>query len=223
MNEPPADKDLGSGERRRPQLIRRESDRHYRTLYQHMDAGFAVCELIYDDLGRAVDYRYLDVNPAFERLTDLPAQNPVGRTFRELRPGSDPPSLEIYERVVGTGLGERFEANSEDASKSYEVHAWREDTGRFALVFTDVTERKRMEKALQETEERFRALVSNTPDHLLIQDRDLRYSLVVNPQMGLTEQDMIGKTDHDFLSKENADRLTAIKRHVLETDRKSVV
>ena len=81
---------------------------------------------------------------------------------------------------------------------------------------TDVTALKQAEAALRESEERFRIIADGTPDHLLVQDRDLRYTLVVNPQLGLTAQDMLGKTDHDFLSKEDADELTRIKRQVLE-------
>jgi two-component system CheB/CheR fusion protein len=75
----------------------------------------------------------------------------------------------------------------------------------------------RAEEALRASEERFKAIADHTPDHILIQDRDLRYRLVINPQMGLTQKDMIGKTDQDFLSREDADKLTAIKRRVLET------
>ena len=73
--------------------------------------------------------------------------------------------------------------------------------------------------ALRESEERFRAVASNTPDHVLVQDRELRYELVVNPQLGLTEQDMLGKTDYDFLSESDADRLAAMKRQVMQTGR----
>jgi PAS domain S-box-containing protein len=69
---------------------------------------------------------------------------------------------------------------------------------------------------LRESEARFRAIASHSPDHLLVQDQALRYVFVMNPQLGLTEQDMLGKTDHDFLSKDDADKLTAIKRQVLE-------
>ena len=75
----------------------------------------------------------------------------------------------------------------------------------------------RAQEELRESEERFRVIASSTPDHLLVQDRDLRYTFVVNPQLGLTARDMIGKTDYDILSKEDADRLTEIKRKVLET------
>ncbi|MFZ5918266.1 MAG: PAS domain-containing protein [Chloroflexota bacterium] len=86
-----------------------------------------------------------------------------------------------------------------------------------SIFFTEITERKRAERALHESEARLRDIVSNTPDHILVQDRDLRYRFVANPQLGLTEADMLGKTDRDFLTKEDAAKLTAIKRKVLET------
>jgi PAS domain S-box-containing protein len=80
----------------------------------------------------------------------------------------------------------------------------------YKVVITFITE-------LRENRELFKVITSNTPDHLLVQDAELRYLLVMNPQLGLTEQDMIGKTDYDFLSKEDADKLTTIKRQVLKT------
>jgi PAS domain S-box-containing protein len=82
----------------------------------------------------------------------------------------------------------------------------------------DLLESKVRERtaALRESEMRFKAIAEHSPDHLLVQDRDLRYQFVMNPQMGLTEQDMLGKTDDDFLAKEDADKLKALKRQVLE-------
>jgi PAS domain S-box-containing protein len=81
----------------------------------------------------------------------------------------------------------------------------------------DVTGRKQAEEALRASEERFKAIASSTPDHILVQDCDLRYTFVVNPQMGLSEQDMLGRTDQDFLAKDDAENLTLIKRQVLDT------
>lgn len=75
----------------------------------------------------------------------------------------------------------------------------------------------RSEGALKASEERYRAIAANTPDHVLMQDMDLRYTVAINPQMGLTQADMIGHTDHHFLDADDADRLTEIKRRVIET------
>ncbi|HVN22378.1 MAG TPA: PAS domain S-box protein [Syntrophorhabdales bacterium] len=86
-----------------------------------------------------------------------------------------------------------------------------------ANVSLDITQRKRVEKALHESEEKFRLIATNTPDHILMQDAQLRYTWVLNPQLGLTEEDMLGKTDFDILSEHDAKTLTIIKRRVLET------
>ncbi len=83
--------------------------------------------------------------------------------------------------------------------------------------YRDITERRFAEEALRESLEKFRVIATNTPDHILVQDKDLRYTQVINPQLGLTEKDMIGKTDYEILSREDADNLTAIKKHVLDS------
>jgi PAS domain S-box-containing protein len=78
-----------------------------------------------------------------------------------------------------------------------------------------VTERKKIEEALRASEERFKVIATNTPDQIIVQDADLRYVWVINPQLGLTEGDVIGKTDFDLLGTEEAEKLTKIKREVL--------
>ena len=83
--------------------------------------------------------------------------------------------------------------------------------------YRDITERRQAEQSLQESLEKFRIIATSTPDHIMVQDKDLRYREVINPQLGLTAEEMIGKTDYDLVSKEDADVLTTIKRKVLET------
>ena len=86
------------------------------------------------------------------------------------------------------------------------------------LFFTAaVTEKKVLGKAFLDSEEKFRLIVTNSPDHIIVQDRDLRYVRVINPQLGLTEKGMVGKTDFEILSREEAKKLTEIKTRVLET------
>lgn len=84
-------------------------------------------------------------------------------------------------------------------------------------VHSDITERKNTEAALRESEQKFRIITERSPDHLIIQDLDLRYTYVLNPQLGLHTEDMIGKTDYDFLSKEDAEKLTIVKKQVIDT------
>lgn len=81
----------------------------------------------------------------------------------------------------------------------------------------DIIERSQYEAALQQSEQRFRLVVSSTPDHILMQDLELRYTFIVNPQLGLAVKDIIGRTDYDLLPRDDAERLTAIKRQVLES------
>jgi len=84
------------------------------------------------------------------------------------------------------------------------------------IAISDISDIWQIE-ALRESEEKFRLISESSPDHIFIQDRDLRYTWVLNPQLGLRPKDMIGKTDYDILSKEDADLVTTVKRQVLET------
>lgn len=83
-------------------------------------------------------------------------------------------------------------------------------------VAVDITERKKAETALRASEARMRAIAANTPDLIFIQDRELRYRMIINPQLGLTEGEILGRTDRDLLPAEAAEKLTAIKRRVVE-------
>ncbi len=77
--------------------------------------------------------------------------------------------------------------------------------------------KKQADEALRQSEERFKLVATNIPDHIIIQDADLRYVWVLNPQLGLKVEDMIGKTDFDFLAEDDAIALTTVKRRILAT------
>ncbi|MGA2590882.1 MAG: PAS domain S-box protein [Bryobacteraceae bacterium] len=125
------------------------SEERFRTLFESMDEGFASCEIIYDEAGRPIDFTYLAVNPAFTRLTGLTAEQTVGRTVREIFPEIEPSWIEAYGRVVKTGRGERIYNRVSRLGKHLDASAWCSGPGRFAVVFTDVTERTLAEEALR--------------------------------------------------------------------------
>jgi PAS domain S-box-containing protein len=127
-----------------------ESEARYRTLFESIDEGFCVFEMLYDDEGHPVDYRWLETNPAFERHTGL--VDAVGRTARELVPGLERHWVDIYNRVAVTGKPKRFIEESAVMGRWFEVDAFRvgkPQQRRVGLLFTDITARKRAEEALK--------------------------------------------------------------------------
>ena len=123
----------------------RASEARYSNLFRHMSAGFAVHEIITDSGGVPIDYRFLEMNPAFEGLTGLRAEKCTGRRARDVLPALEPYWVEAYGDVALRGRERRFENYSRDLDRHYEVIAYCPEPGKFATIFTDITERKRHE------------------------------------------------------------------------------
>lgn len=124
----------------------------YEELFTHMLDGFALHEILCDANGAPVDYRFLAVNPAFERLTGLRTKNIVGRRVREVLPQVEEKWIRIYGRVARTGKPAHFKYHAAALGREYEVRAYRPATGQFAAIFTDITERKRLERQLRQAQ-----------------------------------------------------------------------
>ena len=126
-----------------------ESESRYRRLIDSMLDGFALHEMIFDDAGRPVDYRFLSVNPTFERQTGLVRERTVGRTVREVIPDIEERWIETYGRVVLTGEPVHFEDYNLALDRHFEIYAYCPQEGQCACVFRDVSEERR---ALEEQE-----------------------------------------------------------------------
>ena len=127
-------------------------EERYRFLFEHMDQGFCVIEMIFGQYGEPVDYRFLETNPAFARQTGL--HDAVGKRIRELAPAHEEHWFVVYGQVALTGQPVRFvnEAKALDG-RWFDVNAFRlggEGSRLVAVLFSDITERKRIERTQQD-------------------------------------------------------------------------
>ena len=126
-----------------------QSEERYRSLFEALDAGFCVIEMRFDDAGKPMDYRFVEVNPAFERQTGLTGA--AGRWMRELVPEHEQYWFDTYGRVALTGKPARFEDAAEALGRWYDVHAYRVGDPaehRVAVLFSDISRRRQTEHDL---------------------------------------------------------------------------
>jgi len=154
---------------KRVQTALAESESRYRFLFTQMISGCALHEVIYDGNGIPVDYRFLDVNPAFERLTGLMREQVVGEKVLDILPDTEPLWIERYGRVALTGAPDHFESYSRSLGKYYEVLAYHIEKNQFAVTFTDITERKQAEDKLKYAA--LHDLLTALPNRRLFSDR----------------------------------------------------
>ncbi len=140
-----------AADRHRIQQRLRMSEAKYRSLFENMREGVGIQELIYEQ-GMAVDYRILDVNPAFCTHTGLLRQSVVGRLATEAYGTGAAPYLEHYMRVVATGQPASFETYFAPLNRHLVLSAFPLGSGQFATVFADVTERKRVEEQFRQSQ-----------------------------------------------------------------------
>lgn len=141
----------------------RQSEGRYRTLFESIDEGFCLMEVLFDESGRASDHRFLEVNPAFVRQTGL--HDAVGKRMSELAPNHEAYWSEAFGRVAVTGEPARFENRADALNRWYDVYALRVGAPgehRVAVLFNDVTERRASETALRELNDELEARVSAT-------------------------------------------------------------
>ncbi len=139
-------------ERKKAEEALKQSEEKYRSLFANMIDGFAHCQMLYDNEGNPIDFVYLDVNDAFERLTRLKRETVVGKKVSEAIPGTieaNPELIETYGRVASTGKKERFEIYFKPLATWFSVSVYSERKGYFIAVFEDITERKQVEDALK--------------------------------------------------------------------------
>jgi PAS domain S-box-containing protein len=127
----------------------RRSEERFHSLFRHMREGVVIHEVIFDSAGTPLDYRLIDVNPAYEVITGISRERAAGSLASELYGTGEPPYLAEFIRPVLTGQPLTFETYFPPMAKHFQISVFSPGPGQFATVFFDITARKQAEVALQ--------------------------------------------------------------------------
>jgi len=163
------------------------SEDKYKSLFRSMLNAFALHKIIVDENNNPIDYLFLEVNKSFEGMTGLKADNIVGKRVREVFPGieNDPADwINKYGKVALTGEGFHFERFFQTLNKWFSIYAYCPKKDCFAVIFEDISERRRAERDLRENEAKYRSLVDNLPAITYISALDDNSTILyISPQI----------------------------------------
>ena len=218
-------------EQRAAQEAVERSERRYRTLIETIETGFCIVRMRFDDAGRAVDYRIVEGNPAFERMTGLAGAK--GRWVSEIAPDLERHWFDTYGRVALTGQAVRFENGAEAFGRWYDVQALRigePGEHQVAILFNDISERRKAELALARSEAHWRGIFERLDEGFILGEvirnqagdiTDWRYVEVNRAWgelVGIPAETAHGRTIRELFAGIEEDWITDMAR-VVETGR----
>ena len=142
--------------RRQAQMTLDKQEKRLCLMIHEMLCGYALHEIIRDESGKPHDYRFLDINPAFERMTGLKAEDIIGKRVREIYPKLEQYWVDTFGKVALGGPPVQFESYSRDLDKHLDVTAFSNEFGRFSVIFYDITERVQATEDLQSSSEKLK-------------------------------------------------------------------
>lgn len=158
----------------------RQRETTYRSLYMAMTEGVALHEIVTDEAGTPIDYRIIEVNPAYEAITGISRIVALDKLASEIYRMDEPPFLDIYAHVAATGEPASFETTVEPFERVFYIMAISPAPGQFAVVFSEITEQERAATRLRQSEARYREITELISDAV--------YSVRAEPDGSLTSE-----------------------------------
>ncbi|MEW6109572.1 MAG: PAS domain S-box protein [Nitrospirota bacterium] len=185
----------------------KESEEKYRSLFENMLNGFAYHKIIADENNNPVDYIFLEINSAFERLTGLKREDVIDKKVTEVIPGIRESAfdwIEEYGKVALTGKELITEQYSEYLQKWYSISAYSPERGYFVTVFEDITEKKLADDAIIRAKKDWETTFDTMPDLVMILDKEyriMRVNRATIDKLGIDPENILGRKCYEFMHK----------------------
>ncbi|MBU1172334.1 MAG: PAS domain S-box protein [Proteobacteria bacterium] len=182
-------------EQKKAETALRESEEKYRLLYTSMEQGLALHEIISDENGKPVDYVFLDLNDSYTRILGITRDMAIGKRITEVMPKVEQYWIDVFGKVALTGESSYYENYLETTGKYYSTYSYCPKKNQFAVLVTDISERRKGEELLRKNESRHRAMMANISDVIAIIDPEgiIRYkSSNIERWFGWHPDDLVG-------------------------------
>lgn len=197
------------------------SEDKFRSIFENMVNGCCFNEIIYQD-GRPIDYRILDINPAYERIIGITRDKVVGNLASQIYKTPNIPLFDIYCKVVETTIPETYEVFFEPVQKYLHITTICPAPGKFSNIFSDITDRLYAEEALKTNEARLQLITDSSADIICSYDLKSRFTSAnksLCELLGLTVHEIIGKTHQELgFPESNCIEWAELHRQVIETE-----
>ena len=163
-----------------------EFEKRYRTLFDKMLNGFALCKLLTDKEGNPIDYIFLKINKAFEKINSMKKEDVINKKVSEVFGFKVIPDLEKYAQVALQGKEKVFETYIPRYNKYFEVSSYSTKKGYFVTIFEDITQRKRAEKEIRKLNEELNLILKQRTKELIKEQNYTNYLLENSPDFQVT-------------------------------------
>ncbi len=188
----------------------------YHLLIENMPDAFAYHQIVLADDGTPVDYIFLEINSAFEEMTGLKREKIIGKKVTEILPGIEKSEFDwigTYGKVASSGEPVRFNSFSEPLGRWYDVRAYSDKTGYFAVTFHNTTSQKQLEQDLIESKKRYQLIVDTQQEmisHYLPDTTLVFVNQAYCRTFGLSEPELIGRKFLEHIPPDYRERMVEI-------------
>jgi PAS domain S-box-containing protein len=189
----------------------KESEALYCTLIDYIDDGFILLEPMFDETGKACDFRFIKVNHAYERQTGRNADVVEGKMAKEVAPDLEQEWVSLIGEVVKSGKSVRYENYNAHTDRWYDAHYFPWAKGQVGILFRDINERKKAEQILIKKQKELNTILDSSPTIIFYKDKDGKFiqaNRVFAEALKVSRESLLGKTVFDLYSVEIAQAMT---------------